>query len=79
MDDKAVGGIISIASILGIIAYYYLIFVSPWASLTIEISAFLAVGVILLIIAWIGYTLATTPTLESLEDLNLETDENTEN
>lgn len=78
MDDKTMGWIISIAGILGIIVYYYLIFVSPWASLTIEISAFLAVGAVLLIIAWIGYTLATTPPPMPLEDLNLETDENTE-
>ena len=79
MDDKTTGWIITIASILGIIIYFYLIFISPWSSLTIEISAFLAVGAILLITGWIGYTLATTPPPTPLEDLNLETDEDTEN
>jgi len=79
MDDKTTGWIITIASILGIIIYFYLIFISPWSSLTIEISAFLAVGAILLIIGWIGYTLATTPPPTPLEDFNLETDEDTEN
>ena len=79
MDDKTTGRIITIASILGIIIYFYLIFLSPWSSLTIQVSAFLAVGAILLITAWIGYTLATTPPPTPLEDLDLETEENTEN
>ena len=77
MDDKTTGWVITIASILGIIIYFYLIFVSPWSTLTIQISAFLAVGAILLIIGWIGYTLATTPPPMPLEDLDLETEENT--
>jgi predicted DNA-binding transcriptional regulator len=34
----------------------------------------LAVGGVLLIIAWIGYTLATTPPPMPLEDLDIETD-----
>jgi predicted DNA-binding transcriptional regulator len=34
----------------------------------------LAVGGVLLIIAWIGYTLATTPPPMPLEDFDIETD-----
>ena len=79
MDDKTTGWILTIASILGIIIYFYLIFISPWSSLTIQISAFLAVGAILLIIGWIGYTLAATPPIIPFEDFDLETEENTEN
>ena len=78
MNDKTIGWTVLIGSILGIIIYFYLIFLSPWSSLTIEVSAFMAVGTVLLIIAWIGYTLATTPPPMPLEDLNLETEADTE-
>ena len=70
--DQALGSMILLGSILGIAAYFYLTFLSPWILLTIQISAFIAVAAILIIIAWIGYTLATTPLPTPLEDLNLE-------
>ena len=44
MNDKTTGWTVLIGSILGIIIYFYLIFLSPWSSLTIEVSAFFAVG-----------------------------------
>ena len=82
-NDKALGAIILLGSIIGIAAYFYLTFLSPWITLTIQISAFIAVAAILLIIAWIGYTLATTPPPTPLEDLDLgqetETQSNEEN
>ena len=65
------GWLIVIGSLLGIAIYFYLLFLSPWCWLTIQVSAFLAVAGILLIIAWIGYTLATTPSPMPLEDLNI--------
>lgn len=68
MDDKALGYIILIGSLLGIGCYFYLVFMSPWASLVVKVSAFLAVTMVLAIIAWIGYTLATTPPPLPLED-----------
>ena len=70
--DQALGSMILLVSILGIAVYFYLTFLSPWIILTIQISAFIAIAVILLIIAWIGYTLATTPPPTPLEDLDLE-------
>jgi len=70
--DQALGSMILLVSILGIAVYFYLTFLSPWIILTIQISAFIAVVTILLIIAWIGYTLATTPPPTPLEDLDLE-------
>ena len=53
---------------MGFVCYFYLVFISPWALLVVQVSAFLAVAVILLIMAWIGYTVATTPPLEPLEE-----------
>lgn len=72
--DQALGSMILLVSILGIAVYFYLTFLSPWTILTIQISAFIAVAAILLIIAWIGYTLATTPPPTPLEDLEQETE-----
>lgn len=74
-DDRTLGGIILLGSLAGVIIYFWLLFLSPWAWLTIKVSAFIAVGMVLLIIAWIGYTLATTPPPMPLEDFDLETEE----
>jgi predicted DNA-binding transcriptional regulator len=77
MDDKTTGWIILIGSLFGIVVYFYLLFLSPWCWFTIQVSAILAVGGVLLIIAWIGYTLATTPPPMPLEDFDINTDEDT--
>ena len=68
MNDKVMGYVIFLGSLLGIACYFYLVFLSPWILLTIQVSAFVAVAAILLIMAWIGYTLATTPPPLPLED-----------
>jgi len=68
LDDKALGYIILIGSLLSIGCYFYLLFISLWGLLTLQVSAFLAVTAMLAIIAWIGYTLATTPPPMPLED-----------
>ena len=73
-DDRTLGGIILVGSLAAIVIYFWLLFVSPWAWLTIKVSAFVAVGLVLLIVAWIGYTLATTPPPMPLEDIDLESD-----
>jgi len=73
-NDRTLGGLILLGSLAGIVIYFWLLFVSPWAWLTVQVSAFLAVGMILLIMAWIGYTLATTPPPMPLEDFDFETE-----
>ncbi|MEM2211524.1 MAG: hypothetical protein QW372_01880 [Nitrososphaerales archaeon] len=58
--DQLIGMSIFIASIVGIIIYGWLIFfIAP--QLVLQVSAFIAIAIILGIMAWIGYTLATTP------------------
>jgi len=69
LNDKVSGYAILFGSLLGIACYFYLVFLSPWALLVVQISAFLAVATVLVVMAWIGYTLATTPPPEPLEDL----------
>ena len=68
MNDTVLGYIVLIGSLVGVGCYFYLVFLSPWALLVVQVSAFLAVAAVLVIIAWIGYTLATTPPPAPLED-----------
>jgi predicted DNA-binding transcriptional regulator len=68
-NDRAIGGTILIASILGIIIYGALLYF-PWSwEWTLRITAFLAVLLLLGILAWIGYTMATTPPPEPITDI----------
>jgi predicted DNA-binding transcriptional regulator len=62
-----IGGGILAGSIIGVIVYGLLIWY--WPLLVLEISAFLAVLVLLAILAWIGYTMATTPPPEPITDI----------
>jgi predicted DNA-binding transcriptional regulator len=75
-NDKVIGGSILIGSIAGIAIYFWLLFMSPWSWLTLQISAFAAVAMILLIMAWIGYTLLSTPPPMPLEDFDLDETKN---
>jgi predicted DNA-binding transcriptional regulator len=73
-SDRVLGGGILVGSLVGLAIYFWLLFMSPWSSLTIQVSAFLAVAMVLLIMAWIGYTLATTPPPMPIEDFDFESD-----
>ena len=66
-NDRAIGGGILIGSIVGIIVYGLLIY--WWPLVVLEITAFVAVLVLLAILAWIGYTMATTPPPEPITDI----------
>lgn len=66
-NDRAVGGAILVGSILGIIIYGGLLWFF-WQAV-LEITAFLAVALLLGILAWIGYTMATTPPPEPITDI----------
>jgi len=66
-NDRAIGGGILLGSILGIIVYGLLIYY--WPLQVLEITAFVAVLVLLAILAWIGYTMATTPPPEPITDI----------
>jgi predicted DNA-binding transcriptional regulator len=77
-NDRTLGGAILVGSIAGIVIYFWLLFMSSWATLTIQVSAFAAVGMVLLIIAWIGYTLATTPPPMPLEDFDFDVNDDSE-
>jgi predicted DNA-binding transcriptional regulator len=66
-NDRAIGGAIFGGSVLGIIVYALLIYL--WPLIVLEITAFVAVLLLLAILAWIGYTMATTPPPEPITDI----------
>ena len=66
-SDRAIGGAVFGGSVLGILVYAWLIIYEP--DITIRVTAFLGVGLILGILAWIGYTMATTPAPEPITDI----------
>lgn len=57
--DQLYGALILVASVLGILVYVWLLF--SFALIVLQVTALVAVGGILVIVAWIGYTMATTP------------------
>ena len=54
-------------SVLGIIVYGLLLYYRP--TVVLQITAFVAVAVILAILGWIGYTMATTPPPEPITEV----------
>ena len=70
--DQAIGAAILAGSIGGILIYFYLVFLSSWILLIMQLTAFIAVAGVLGILAWIGYTLATTPPPKPIEEIERE-------
>jgi predicted DNA-binding transcriptional regulator len=65
-SDRALGALIMIVSILVIFIYAYLDIVYPL--ILLQITAFIIVAVLLGVLAWIGYTLLTTPAPKPIEE-----------
>jgi predicted DNA-binding transcriptional regulator len=63
--DQVLGAVILVASVIVIVVYAWLIYALPL--ITLQVTAFLAVGAVLVIIAWIGWVMATTPPPAPLE------------
>lgn len=70
--DQAVGSLLIAVAIAVIIIYGWLVFLTPYSQLVVEITAFLAVAVIFGILGWVGYTLATTPPPKPIEEIERE-------
>jgi len=70
--DQAIGALLCVGSILGILAYGWLVFTSEWAMLILQLTGFIAVAAVLGILSWIGYTLATTPPPKPIEEIEKE-------
>jgi len=72
-SDQILGAFILVGSIIGVVVYAVLLYYIPiW---TLQVSAFLAVVFAFGILAWIGYTLATTPPPKPIEEVEKEVEE----
>jgi predicted DNA-binding transcriptional regulator len=63
--DQAAGVAILVGSVAGIIVYAWLL--CSFTIIMLQLTAFLAVAAVLVILAWIGWTMATTPPLEPID------------
>lgn len=73
--DQIIGIGLLAASIIVIIVYGWLVFFTNWSILVLQITGFIAVAVVFGILAWIGYTLATTPPPKPIEEIEKELEE----
>ena len=79
--DAAIGVGILAASIVVIAVYLWLIFLPPLAGVDLfilKLTGSVAVAGIFGILAWIGYTLATTPPPKPIEEIEKEIEKETE-
>ncbi len=66
-----------IISLLAMVVYGYLVFLTPpeVSILVIKLTVFIAFLAVFGILAWIGYTLATTPPPKPIEEIEKEIEE----
>lgn len=70
--DQVIGALLLVAGIAGIVIYGWLVFLSEWYIQVLQLTGFIAVTGVLGILAWIGYTLATTPPPKPIEEIEKE-------
>jgi predicted DNA-binding transcriptional regulator len=71
--DQYLGVLMLALSIIVIILYGWLDWAYPLR--TLQVTAFIAVAAVLGIVAWIGYTLATTPPPKPISEVEKELEE----
>lgn len=76
-SDRALGALIVIGVIAAAVAYFGLYFLVGW-KVVVDVLVTIGFLVILGIGGWIGWTMASTPTPEPIEDLDLEDVEDVE-
>jgi uncharacterized membrane protein len=59
-NRRATGIAIFILCIIGFFGYAYLLMLSEWSPIVLQLSVLMIVGGILGVISWIGYMMATT-------------------
>jgi general stress protein CsbA len=77
MENKYIGIIVMVGSIVALLLYGFFIFFTDYSFWLITVTAFIVVAGVLIITAWIGYTLFTTPLPEPL-NMPLDVSENIE-
>lgn len=70
--DQLIGSLLLMVSALVIVVYGWLVFATEYALLVLKLTGFVAVAGVFAILAWIGYTLATTPPPKPIEEIEKE-------
>lgn len=61
MDRRKMAGIaIFVSCIAGFFLYAYLLMLSEWSPIVLQLSVLMIAGGVLGVVSWIGYTMATT-------------------
>jgi predicted DNA-binding transcriptional regulator len=79
--DNVIGAAILVASVVVIAVYIWLTFFPPLTGLDLfilKLTGSVAVAAVFGILAWIGYTLATTPPPKPIEEIEKEIEKETE-
>ena len=58
--DRIIGILMVVGSVLGAILYGWLVFASPWSTIIIQLTMFILILILCVVIGWMGYVLATT-------------------
>ncbi len=70
--DQVLGiGMMAVSAVV-ILVYAWLVFLSDLAILILKLTGFIAIAAVFGILAWIGYTLATTPMPKPIEEIEEE-------
>lgn len=70
--DRMLGISILVASVAGVLVYGWLLFFSQWGILALQLTGFIAIAAVSAIVAWIGYTMATTMPPKPIQEIELE-------
>jgi len=80
MSRDQVVGVLLVIAVAVIVAYGWMVFFTEWSLLLLQVTTgFVAVAGVFGILAWIGYTLATTPPPKPIEEIEKELEEELEN
>ena len=63
--NRGTGAALLVIAILVFIFYAYFLLASQWGMLVLQVTVLSAVGILLLVLGWIGYTMLTAPREEA--------------
>jgi membrane protein implicated in regulation of membrane protease activity len=66
--SKGAGAVLLFVSIAAFIAYAYFLLGTEWSILILQLTALVAVAILLAVLGWIGYTMLTAPREEEKHD-----------
>ncbi|MEO9319943.1 MAG: transcriptional regulator [Nitrososphaera sp.] len=61
MRNRGAGLALIVVAVLVFIVYVYLLFFSSWSMVVVQATILGAIGILLLVLGWIGYTMLTAP------------------